>query len=100
MAEGDPFSEKFENLGIESFYSVMNMGTMFLVFAFNLSLLVLYLPLVTLGARSRFCRVLARKIHRAMFWRWQTIFVQEAYLDLLLTVSVNFIVFDHGWNSP
>ena len=46
------------------------MGTMFLVFAFNMILLVLYLPLRLGGRWSKLSKVLAKKIYRVMFFRW------------------------------
>ena len=75
LDEENPFSDKFERLGFETQYIIMNMGTMFFVFCINSILLILYVPLKVCGTCSRLPFVLARKISRVMFWRWQIIFI-------------------------
>lgn len=75
LTEEVPFSTKFERLGYETQYIIMNMGTMFLVFLLNFFLLVIYLPLKALSYCSRFASLLARKISRVLFFRWPIIFI-------------------------
>ena len=70
LTEEEPFSAKFERLGYETQYIIFNMGTMFIVFAFNMILLVLYLPFRMCGRCSKLGKVLAKKIERVLFFRW------------------------------
>ena len=75
------------------------MGTMFLVFAMNTLLLVLYLPFRLCGRWSKLGKVLAKKIHRVMFFRWQLVLILEAYLDLSLAVCINLYKFKGTWTT-
>ena len=84
------FSDKFARMGFDTKYMVFNMGTMFFVFCYNCSLLALYLPFWLLKSRFRWAKILTFKLQSVLFWRWQIIFVQEAYLDLLISAIINF----------
>ena len=88
-----PFSVKFDRLGFKSQYLIMNMGTMFFVFCLNLALITLYLPCKMLAGRYMFPRVLAYKLSSIIFFQAMIIFTQEAYLDLLLSLIVNYYSF-------
>lgn len=99
LSEEEPFSDKFERLGYETQYIIMNMGTMFLVFSFNMILLAIYYPAKLLGLSYLRCRRLSRKIGKVMFFRWQLIFVQEAYLDLFISACINFQKLEGTWTS-
>lgn len=99
LDQEEAFSDKFERLGYETQYIIMNMGTMFLVFCLNSLLLFVYCLLWLCNSRFKVARVLSRKISRVMFFRWQIIFIQEAYLDLFLAASINFFSFDGFWNT-
>lgn len=66
----NPFSEKFERMGYETQYIIMNMGTMFFVFLMNNFLLIIYVPLRLCGFKFKIPKVFAKKIERVMFYRW------------------------------
>lgn len=93
----EPFSDKFERLGFETQYIIMNLGTMFFILCMNFTLLALYMPLKLLGLKFRPPKVLAKKIGKVMFFQWQVVFIQEAYLDLFLAVVINFFSFSGSW---
>ena len=78
---------------------IMNMGTMFFVVCLNSVLLLLYGPFKLCSYKSKFAKLLSRKISRVMFFRWQIIFIQEAYLDLTLAVLINFFSFKGFWST-
>ena len=65
-----PLNSKFERLGYETQYTIMNMGTMFIVFSLNMFLLLLLGPLKLCTKWSRLARSISKKIKKALFWRW------------------------------
>ena len=75
LTDETSFSGKFERMGFDTQYMVFNMGTMFLVFCFNCSVLILYLLLALIKGHVRWARVVSKKMHKVLFWRWQIIFI-------------------------
>ena len=69
------------------------MGMMLLGFLWFVLLYILYQPCKFLAPESKFANAMYGKMDRALFWGGQILYVQEAYLDILISVLINIIYF-------
>ena len=62
LKESEPYSAKFDRVGLSHAYLVMNLGSLFLFFFIHMVLYLVYLPLKLCSSRIRFAARLEEKI--------------------------------------
>ena len=87
----DPYSEKFDRLDFGSPFIVMNLGTLFIIFLAYLLLYLVYPITVLLGKFNIFCSKRAKCIEKMIFWNHVIVFLQEAFLEIMISSILNFI---------
>ena len=102
LPEDDPFTDKFDRLGIGSRFLVMNMGTMLLIFMFYIILYFIY-PCVRFFRHDiKCCKKTAKKLKPMLFWNHSILFLLEGYLDILIAAFINLVFLRNGefdWSS-
>ena len=53
IEESEPYSPKFDRLGLSHAYLVMNLGSLFIIFMINVVLYLIYVPIKIKAPRSR-----------------------------------------------
>ena len=91
LPETDAYTSKFERLGFEWQFSIMNMGMLLLGLVWFGLLYILYLPCRVLSTKFSFANTVYHKISSALFWGGQCLYIQEAYLEILISVFINII---------
>ena len=87
----DPYSEKFDRLDYGSPFTVMNMSTLFIIFLAYIILYLIYPITLLLGRFNIFCNKRAKCIEKMIFWNHAIVFLQEAFLEILISSILNFI---------
>lgn len=102
LPEDDAFTDKFDRMDIGSRYLVMNMGTMLLVFTFYVGLLFIYPGCRFIRKEAKCAKRNTKKIHKMLFWSHPIVFLQEGYMDILITSMINLIFVSDGleWSNP
>mmetsp|Transcript_27747 Transcript_27747/g.34486 ORF Transcript_27747/g.34486 Transcript_27747/m.34486 type:complete len:122 (+) Transcript_27747:1115-1480(+) len=79
----------------------MNMGTMLIIFVFYLALFVVYPCCRALRHDAKCAKRNTKKIGGMLFWSHPIVFLQEGYLDILITATINIIFVRDGleWNT-
>ena len=86
----DAYTDKFDRLGYSHTFLLFNMGTMLIIFFYHLVCYLLYHPIKFLSSDARWANKLLHKwIIPTCFWNGSILFIQEAYLDLLIAASIN-----------
>ena len=93
-----PFTDKFKRLGYTHTYLVFNMGTMLIFFFYHVLCYLLYRPVKFLSNDARWAnKMLNNWIIPTCFWNGTILFVQEAYLDILIPGIVNAFKLTGSW---
>ena len=71
----EPYSEKFDRLELGSPFTIMNMGTLLIIFLFYILLYMLYPVTLLLGHFSICCSKRAKSIEKMIFWNHAIIFL-------------------------
>ena len=86
----DAYTDKFDRLGYSHTFLLFNMGTMLLIFFYHVVCYLLYTPLKFLSTDAKWANKLLKNwIIPTCFWNGSILFIQEAYLDLLIAASIN-----------
>ena len=99
LSESEPYSAKFDRVGISHAYLVMNLGSMLIFFLIQILLYIAYLPMKLAATKSRYAKAFERKMNRKLFWNSSILLIQEAYQDLIFCVVINLSNFGNGWNT-
>ena len=83
----DPINANYEALGFESMYTLMNLGTMLLLFSMYPVLILFELSLRVL--KCKYPRKLHLKISKPLYWNSSINFFRESYLVALMCVLIN-----------
>jgi len=86
-----PKNEKFNMLGLGSYFFIMNMGTLFL------ALSIIYVQVLLLfivkycwkGEKRRCCRKFEGFLEEDLFWNTIIRFVYASYIEIVFAVSLN-----------
>ena len=90
LPEEDPYSDKFDRLNYGSVFTIMNMGTMLIIFLYYALLYVIY-PVMWFFARfSKRVRKLSSKLEDMLFWNHGIVFIQEGFLEIMIAAYINF----------
>ena len=90
LSDSEPYSAKFDRVGISHAYLVMNLGSLLIFFLIQILLYIVYFPMKFAATKIRCAAKFEKKIRSNIFWNPSIILVQEAYLDLIFCVVINF----------
>ena len=86
----DAYTDKFERLDYGHSFLLFNMGTMLIIFFYHVLCYFLYRPLKFLSNDAKWANKLLKQwIIPTCFWNGTILFIQEAYLDLLICGFIN-----------
>ena len=80
------FNEKFERLDYGYFYSIMNLGFMFIVFVFNLALYPVFLILWLLKLKFVWPTNLVNYMYDILFWQQFVFFAHATFLEIIIGI--------------
>ena len=79
-------NEKFDRLDYGSFYTSMNLGTVFPLLLWLLSLYPIYIVLLLLKRCLIWPSKLVKKMHSLLFWKQLLIFTYATFLELSISI--------------
>ena len=82
------FNEKFERLDYGYFYSSMNLGFMFMVLVFNLTLYPIYFILWLLKRKYIWPTNMVNKMTRILFWQQFVFFAHATFLEIVIGIML------------
>ena len=72
-------------------FTVMNMGTMFLIFLYYVLLYSLYPFVESCGKQIKCAKKFGKGMRKMLFWNHAIVFLQEGFLEILIVTAINFI---------
>ena len=91
--DDEPYSDKFDRLNMGSRFIIMNLGTMLIIFLFYVTLFIIYPFCRALRNDAKCANKNTKKLRKMLFWSHPILFLQEGYLDIVMTASINLIFF-------
>ena len=91
LPEVEPFSLNLQDMGFDTTFTLLNLGSILYIMAFYLILLVLAIILKIFGRYISCCRAFYLKLYQALFWSGLLRFWMEIYLDVALCVTMNYV---------
>jgi len=95
-----PHSDGFEAANMESTYTIMNLGTLFVIFLFGLLQYVLYAIAKMLqkccSCRENSC---TKKLKRDLFWGLPMNFIYQSYFEVAFALLLNYER-SIDWDTP
>ena len=102
LPEEDAYTDKFDRLNYGSVFTVMNMGTLLIIFLYYVVLYSIY-PCVRLGKNHlKWCNKLEKKLNGMLFWNHAIVFIQEGFIEILIGALINFkymVSADDPWGN-
>ena len=99
LPEEDAYTDKFDRMDYGSPFTVMNMGTMFLIFLYYVMLYTIYPCFDSCGRHIKCSKKCAKTLRKMLFWNHAIVFLQEGLLEILLVTAINFI-YIHEAEAP
>ena len=100
VPEGVPFTSKFDRLGYGHNVLLFNMGTLLIFFFYHIFCYLVAWPIYFLHTETKWAKKLYHGwIIPTCFWNGTILFVQEAYIELLLSATVNVLQLLNDWSK-
>ena len=99
MPEEDAYTDKFDRMDYGSVFTVMNMGTVFIIFLYYVLLYTIYPCAESCGRHVKCGKKVAKGLRKMLFWNHAIVFLQEGLLEILIVTAINFI-YIHEAEAP
>ena len=97
---GVPFTNKFDRIGYSHNVLLFNMGTLLIFFFYHIFCYLVAWPIYFLHTEAKWANKLLHSwIIPTCFWNGTILFVQEAYIELLLSSLVNITLLLEDWST-
>ena len=93
IEETEPVSEGFEQIGFESQYFLVNMGTMVIFYAIYLLCFLIAPVLRACRGCSKFIKRRSKKLDAGVYWGNLITLLQESYMIIIVCVLINIQIF-------
>ena len=92
----ETFNEKFDRLDYDSYYWVMNMGTLGIL----MMIILLNYPVYFLMKciKCNCAKNIRNSWEHGLFWNHSILFLKEAYLELIISCVVQCLVMTESWD--
>ena len=94
----DPYSDKFDRVGISDRFIVMNIGTLAIFIIWQIVLYPIYGVAYAFRNRLKCMNAIKNRLQNNLFWNGTILLVQEAYLNICICGFINIMAFTgYSW---
>ena len=92
----ESFNDKFDRMDYDSYYAIMNIGFVGILFA----ILLLNYPIYFIfkWSNCNCARNVRNRWEHGLFWNDTILFIKEAYLEIVISVLLQFHIFWESWD--
>ena len=97
--EDGSFNMNFETTGLESYYAIENLGTVFLIFNIYVVLSILQLIGYCFKNKVKWCKKMSKKIGKFLYWGGILRLLMEGFLETIICTMLNLRVMSKEWDN-
>ena len=87
--EEDPFNQSFESFGLESYYAIANLGTVFAVVIVYLILMIIQFTAWVFASKMRRAKKVSEKLSNFLYWGGIIRLLMEGFLEMIIATMLN-----------